>query len=277
MTSLDHRIADGSSRAGVLKVLRDRRDLMRVEDLADAVSLSLSAVRFHLDRLIADGLVRTSKEPRQTPGRPRVMYQAVPVEAVDDGAAYRRLAMLLADELVGRGGALAGESAGRAWASSALAEREERAPARLGDVPAARISTEGVRSRGSRGAAEVVDVPDCLNDLLTVLEDGGFSPRVVDEGWSVELHRCPFADLMPGQSEVVCSVHRGLMQSLPELAGAETRRTGTVAGAQQPLRAAFHALTDDRRDPCTGVSLVSDRLPERLAPWIVCPGCWSVS
>src|SRR5512142_1962190 len=99
MTSLDHRIADGSSRAGVLKVLRDRRVLMRVEDLAEAGNLSLSAVRFHLDRLIAEGLVRTAKEPRQTPGRPRVMYQAVPEEAVDDGAAYRRLAMLLATEL----------------------------------------------------------------------------------------------------------------------------------------------------------------------------------
>ena len=225
MTSLDHRIADGSSRAGVLKVLRDRRILMRVEDLADAVHLSLSAVRFHLDRLIAEGLVRTAKEPRQTPGRPRVMYQAVPEEAVDDGAAYRRLAMLLADELAGRGGTIAAESAGRAWASRVVAERDEHPAARLGDVPAARVSTEGVRSgsRGPRGSGEAVDVPDCLGGMLTVLEDGGFSPRVIDGGWSIELHRCPFADLMPAQSDVVCSVHRGLMHSLPELDGAHDR------------------------------------------------------
>jgi predicted ArsR family transcriptional regulator len=226
MTSLDHRIADGSSRAGVLKVLRDRRVLMRVEDLAEAVNLSLSAVRFHLDRLIAEGLVRTAKEPRQTPGRPRVMYQAVPEEAVDDGAAYRRLAMLLADELAGRGGAIAAESAGRAWASQVLAERDERPPARLGEVPAARVSIEGLppgHGRVSRGTSETPEVPDCLADMLTVLEDGGFSPRAVDGGWSIELHRCPFADLMPAQSEVVCSVHRGLMQSLPELDGARDR------------------------------------------------------
>lgn len=222
MTSLDHRIADGSSRAGVLKVLRDRRVLMRVEDLAEAVNLSLSAVRFHLDRLIADGLVRTAKEPRQTPGRPRVMYQAVPEEAVDDGVAYRRLAMLLADELAGRGGATAAESAGRVWASRILAERDQRPSVRLGEVPAARAPIEGLPShaRASRGASEAPDVPDYLGDMLTVLEDGGFSPQVVDGGWAIELHRCPFADLMPGQSEVVCSVHRGLMQSLPELDGA---------------------------------------------------------
>lgn len=230
MNPLDHRVADGSSRAGVLKVLRDHGDMMRVEDLAESVTLSLSAVRFHLDRLIADGLVRTAKEPRRTPGRPRVMYQAVPMEAVDDGAAYRRLAALLAVELSGRGGAAAAENAGRTWAREVLrARRALPAPAaavppvpgaagsaavpsgRAGGVPASRRRVDAV----ARAAA-----PDSLPEVLAVLEDGGFAPRVVDSGWAVELHRCPFSDLMPEQSEVVCSVHRGLIQSLPELAGA---------------------------------------------------------
>jgi predicted ArsR family transcriptional regulator len=225
MTSLDHRIADGSSRAGVLKVLRDRKVLMRVEDLAEAVNLSLSAVRFHLDRLIADGLVRTAKEPRQTPGRPRVMYQAVPEEAVDDGAAYRRLAALLATELAERGGAAAAEAAGRAWAAQILAARSAQPPRRLGEVPVARTPVDnGPGVRGVRGDRSVsADLPDCLSVMMAVLEDGGFAPRVVDGGWNVELHRCPFADLVPSQSDVVCSVHRGLLQSLPELDGAQDR------------------------------------------------------
>lgn len=227
MTSLDHRIADGSSRAGVLKVLRDRKVLMRVEDLAEAVNLSLSAVRFHLDRLIADGLVRTAKEPRQTPGRPRVMYQAVPEEAVDDGAAYKRLAVLLATELAGRGGATAAEAAGRAWAAQVLAARSTQPARRLGEVPAARTPVDtGSGARGVRAdhpALTVTDLPDCLGIMMAVLEDGGFAPRLVDGGWNVELHRCPFADLMPDQSEVICSLHRGLLQSLPELDGAQDR------------------------------------------------------
>jgi predicted ArsR family transcriptional regulator len=226
MTSLDHRIADGSSRAGVLKVLRERRVLMRVEDLAEAVNLSLSAVRFHLDRLIAEGFVRTAKEPRQTPGRPRVMYQAVPEEAVDDGAAYRRLAMLLAAELSDRGGAAAAESAGRAWAAQVVADRAGQPPRRIGEIPAARTadaeSQSGHRAdRADRAVSQ--DLPDCLPELLEVLEDGGFAPRVCQGGWAVELHRCPFSDLMPSQSAVVCSVHRGLLQSLPELDGAADR------------------------------------------------------
>lgn len=243
MNTLDHRLADGSSRAGVLRVLRSRGDLMRVEDLAEAVNLSLSAVRFHLDRLIADGLVRTSKEPRQTPGRPRVMYQAVPEEAVDDGAAYRHLAILLADELVGRGGAAAGEAAGRAWARQVFATRQWVAGGAADDgpvdgqrgtvggpttpsttrpgLPAARSASGSATRRRAQPPAEVH--PDCLSDLMGVLEDGGFAPQVVDGGWAVELHRCPYADLMPGQSEVVCSVHRGLMQALPELAGTAAR------------------------------------------------------
>jgi len=209
MSSLDHRIADGSSRAGVLKVLRDRGDLVRVEELAEAVSLSLSAVRFHLERLIADGLVRTAKEPRLTPGRPRVMYQAVPEEAVDDAAAYRRLAALLAAELAGQGGTAAAEAAGRAWARTLVEQA---------GVPS---TPRELAARCVPGAASVstANAPDSLSDVLSVLEDGGFAPRVRDNGWTVELHRCPFADLMDSQSEMICSVHRGLVGAVPGLSG----------------------------------------------------------
>jgi predicted ArsR family transcriptional regulator len=210
MSSLDHRIADGSSRAGVLRVLRDRGDLVRVEELADAVSLSLSAVRFHLERLIAEGLVRTAKEPRLTPGRPRVMYQAVPEEAVDDAAAYRRLASLLAAQLEGQGGVRAAEAAGRAWAQDVV---EHPAPPST-MPPVGRPSGHGPSPIGLAG-------PDSLGDVLTVLEDGGFAPRVRDDGWTVELHRCPFEDLMVQQSEMICSVHRGLVRSIPQLSGDE--------------------------------------------------------
>ena len=207
MSSLDHRIADGSSRAGVLKVLRDRGDLVRVEELAEAVNLSLSAVRFHLERLIADGLVRTAKEPRLTPGRPRVMYQAVPEEAVDDAAAYRRLAALLAAELAGHGGVAAAEAAGRSWARMVVRPGVRR-PAQI-PVPVS----------ASAAIADAPGVPDSLGRVLTVLEDGGFAPRVRDDGWTIELHRCPFADLMDTQADMVCSVHKGLVRTIPEIAG----------------------------------------------------------
>ena len=209
MSSLDHRIADGSSRAGVLKVLRDRGDLVRVEELAEAVNLSLSAVRFHLDRLIADGLVRTTKEPRLTPGRPRVMYQAVPEEAVDDAAAYRRLASLLAAELASHGGTAAAEAAGRTWAAGVV-----HPAAHLAAGAAKGTAVHAGSAGGPSGHA-----PDSLSDVLLVLEDGGFAPRVRDDGWTIELHRCPFAELMSTQSEMICAVHQGLVRSIPEFGG----------------------------------------------------------
>jgi len=215
MSSLDHRIADGSSRAGVLKVLRDRADLVRVEELAEAVNLSLSAVRFHLDRLIADGLVRTAKEPRLTPGRPRVMYQAVPEEAVDDAAAYRRLASLLAAELACHGGTAAAESAGRAWAAAVV-------PAGGGGsvaAGAARVVRAGGLHAGSLRPQGAPAAPDSLGDVLAVLEDGGFVPKVRDDGWTIELHRCPFGELMTSQAEMICAVHQGLVRSVPEMGG----------------------------------------------------------
>ena len=215
MSSLDHRIADGSSRAGVLKVLRDRGDLVRVEELAEAVNLSLSAVRFHLDRLIADGLVRTTKEPRLTPGRPRVMYQAVPEEAVDDAAAYRRLASLLAAELASHGGTAAAEAAGRTWAAGVVhpAAHPAEAAAKGTAVHAGGAAHAGSADNPSGRA------PDSLSDVLVVLEDGGFAPRLRDDGWTIELHRCPFAELMSTQSEMICAVHQGLVRSIPEFGG----------------------------------------------------------
>jgi predicted ArsR family transcriptional regulator len=224
MSSLDHRIADGSSRAGVLKVLRDRGDLVRVEELADAVSLSLSAVRFHLERLIADGLVRTAKEPRLTPGRPRVVYRAVPEEAVDDAAAYRHLAGLLATELAGRGGPAAAEAAGRAWAEQVVVPTGSRGGDVLTDLPADQIAGgrgghTGRVAYAVRGPNWPQGAPDSLAPVLAVLEDGGFSPRMRDDGWTVELHRCPFLDLMSTQSDMICSVHRGLVRSIPEVGG----------------------------------------------------------
>jgi len=214
MNTFDHRVADGSSRAGVLKVLRERGDLVRVEELAEAVNLSLSAVRFHLERLITDGLVRTSKEPRLTPGRPRVVYQAVPEEAVDEAAAYRRLAALLAAELAHHGGVVAAEDAGRSWARSLPPPTPH--PAR----PAAHVGGPAGRQGPAGPDASRAGTPDSLVDVLTVLDDGGFAPRVRDDGWTVELHRCPFAELMATQSEMVCSVHRGLVGAIPQVRGA---------------------------------------------------------
>jgi predicted ArsR family transcriptional regulator len=208
MASPDQRIADGSSRAGVLAVLRDRGDLVRVEDLAGAVGLSVSAVRFHLDRLVGDGLVRSARQPRLTPGRPRVMYRAVPVEAVDDAAAYRHLAALLAAELAARGGVSAAESAGHLWATQVA-----RSPA------AGRAAEPAGTPAGVSGGALAGSGPDSLPSVMAVLEDGGFAPRVRDDGWSLELHRCPFVALMPAESEMVCAVHRGLVRSIPELRG----------------------------------------------------------
>jgi len=232
MTSHDHRTADGSSRTAVLGVLRRDGGLLRVEDLAEADNLSLSAVRFHLDRLVADGMVRTAKEPRLTPGRPRVMYQAVPVEAVDDRAAYRRLAAVLAAELAAEGGRPAGEAAGRAWARRLVAEREQL------PVPVSR--TGGPVPVPNRPPLPA-DAPQALAIVLAVLEDGGFCPRVVGDGWRVELHRCPFSELMADHSEIVCSVHAGLLGAVPELAGAPERLVLDPAPSMNhPCTVSFH-------------------------------------
>jgi predicted ArsR family transcriptional regulator len=49
-------------------------------------------------------------------------------------------------------------------------------------------------------------------ELVRVLDDVGFAPEVdPDDGRRVLLRHCPFLEAAEAHAEVVCSVHRGLM------------------------------------------------------------------
>ena len=65
----------------------------------------------------------------------------------------------------------------------------------------------------------------------------GFDPATVDDGATatVAFTRCPFQDLADVYPDLVCHLHRGMVEGFVEVAG----------GAKV---AAFHTLAD--RDPC---------------------------
>ena len=181
-----------SSRDRVLAVLRDTPQPVGVGAVCESTGLSPNAVRFHLDHLIASGVVRAVKDPKAGgSGRPALVYSAAPAEAFDAAAAYRTLAGLLASELVRSAGPQAADEAGRAWARSLLKTRD-------------------------------VGGADPMALVMSLLEDGGFRPAVSTDGSAIELSRCPFLDLALVQPDVVCGVHLGLISGVLELVGATT-------------------------------------------------------
>ena len=85
-------------RRRLLRVLEDSADRRDIEGLAGVVGLHPNTVHGHLEVLEKAGLVIRSLESRQTPGRPRLLYERTP----DAGAApggYRLLAEILTTTL----------------------------------------------------------------------------------------------------------------------------------------------------------------------------------
>lgn len=187
-----HALADPVRRR-ILRLLEDSAQPCDVETLAGSVRLHPNTVRGHLDVLEKAQLVIRSTRPRSTPGRPRVVYEAVADPFDTAGSGYRLLAELLtatvrtsADDPV-----RAAEEAGHAW---------------------------GMRCLDTDGATP----PGVAEDRLTALLDSiGFEPRATRDGdrTVIELNDCPFRDLARENADVVCSLHLGLMRGAAEALG----------------------------------------------------------
>ncbi|HKX70965.1 MAG TPA: hypothetical protein VJM75_07050, partial [Acidimicrobiales bacterium] len=77
----------------------------------------------------------------------------------------------------------------------------------------------------------------CVAALVARLDALGFDPAVVDDDGqaTVAFTHCPFRELAEAHPEVVCSLHRGLVEGFVD----------AIGGAQVDE---FHPLTD--RTPC---------------------------
>lgn len=190
----------GPRRAEVLARLREAPGPLSVQDVSDQTGLHINTARFHLDGLVADGLAERTTEERELPGRPRILYTAGP------GGPGPRSFALLAEMLTGlvatlEGSGPAAVEAGRAWG----------------------------RHLVSRPApSERVEPREAVARLERVLEGVGFDPqvRLRDGVTEVLLRNCPFREVAERHTDVVCGLHRGLIDgALGELrAGLSTER-----------------------------------------------------
>ncbi|RBY81677.1 ArsR family transcriptional regulator [Geodermatophilus sp. TF02-6] len=179
----------GVSRQRILELLRAAPDGLGVQELAERTGLHGNTVRFHLDRLVGDGMAQRRVEERGEPGRPRLTFTAAPrPDPARDSRNYQFLSEILASYLSGTAGepAAVAVEVGRTWGRY-LTERP---------APYQRVSEE-----------------EAVQRLLRILDDIGFAPELAaDDPRQIRIPHCPFREVAEAHREVVCSVHLGLMR-----------------------------------------------------------------
>lgn len=205
-----HRALASSSRVEILHLLQRAGGPLGVDDLARQTGRHVNTTREHLERLRAAGFVERSVERRRTRGRPRILYTAV--DRVGGVTLDERLREhILRAALEGYG-----EDLGDARSAAEEAGREfvRENPDAVGTRP---DPAEGTDAYPRRQALRQVAV------LEAHLEEMRMSPEVDLPVWQVHLHACPFADLARERTDVVCSVHLGVIRGVLEKEGGPVR------------------------------------------------------
>lgn len=179
----------GVSRQRILELLRATPEGLGVQELADRTGLHTNTVRFHLDRLVSDGLVQRHVEERSEPGRPRLAFTATPrPDPARDRRNYRILSEILVSYVAGTAANPPGAAVevGQTWGRY-LTERP---------APYQRVTEEEAVAR-----------------LLRLLDEIGFAPELApDDRRQILLSNCPFREVAAAHRDVVCSIHLGLMR-----------------------------------------------------------------
>jgi predicted ArsR family transcriptional regulator len=171
------------------------------DQVAEATGVPRHAVKFHLDKLVEEGLLDT--EYRRLSGR-RGPGAGRPAKL------YRRAAREVSVTLPERQYELAGQI---------LAEAVEEAAS--GGVPVltavARAAAEAGRRIGSQARA-TSPAAASLATVAQVLASHGYEPR--DQPSQVVLANCPFHALAQQHTELVCTMNLELLAALAEELGA---------------------------------------------------------
>jgi predicted ArsR family transcriptional regulator len=194
---LTYRALADPKRRHLLRLLEDAEGPTDVDSMAAQVGLHPNTVRDHLDLLIRAGLVDRTTETPTGPGRPRALYSPSPRDDRSPGAeGYKFLAEVLAGfiETTVDDPASGIEQAGRAWGRY------------LVDRPAPNVR---------------LDPSQVVEQMVATLTDLGFEPVVAsgDDPILVELHDCPFREIVRSHGQVVCSMHRGILRGAAEELG----------------------------------------------------------
>lgn len=182
----------GARRRALLDAIRSAPDGLGIKDLAARTGVHENTVRFHLDRLVGEGVVEARPGRSTGPGRPPLVFVPRTDHAREN---YELMARVLAEHLESQAEdpAQLARQAGQAWGRT--------------------WGAHGIRQGGWRAA---------LDRLGTALAAAGFAPTLeegpAEEVW-VRVHHCPFLALVREGQAVPCGVHLGLMEGVLDGAG----------------------------------------------------------
>lgn len=177
------------TRHGIFQYIADAARPVDVAELTDHFGLNHNAIRQHLAKLVAAGLVTEDHAPSSGRGRPRLVYMLDPAAESRWGVTgpYEQLSVLLAEIL------RTGDSAFDVGKRS---------------VPHPR--------KGAAANDDPVDV------VVEAMERRGFAPVVRNARGSavdVVLRNCPFKSAVLADPDTVCDLHLGMAEGVAELAG----------------------------------------------------------
>lgn len=179
-----------------------RQEGLTAVELGELLDLHPTTIRFHVDQLLAAGVLEANYQRSGGVGRPRKRYllREVPLgesrAESGDAPPFQLLAGVLASALSGQeADRLTPEEAGIRWAQS--------------------------RAEGT-GVPHEDDPTATVEHVVGLLGDWGYSPEVEpqpDGEVEVVLADCPFVDLAATHPDVVCGLHRGLLRGALDSVG----------------------------------------------------------
>jgi predicted ArsR family transcriptional regulator len=197
-------LGDNTRYAIYLEVVRSPSPRSTAE-IAESLGLHPNTVRPHLERMRDAGLLEVVMDSRGQVGRPQHRYSVAP-DAPSLGLeppAFPLLARML--------GALAVASGADPEDAAEIGRAQGRAAA----------------------AARQPASADCVPALLAELDSLGFDPAAVDDGdgaTTVAFTHCPYRELAEAYPELVCHLHRGLVEGfVARRGGAEVTEFNTLA------------------------------------------------
>src|SRR6185312_10204161 len=191
-------------RRALYRFVVSRGDAVSKDEAATALGVARTVAAFHLDRLVADGLLTTEFRRltgRQGPGagRPAKLYRraerevsvSLPARQYDLAAGLLAAAVKQATET-----------------GTPVAETLTR------------VATERGRELGERAVEHAGKRPSrraLVNAAMSVLDEQGYEPRAA--GDEVVLGNCPFHALVDEQRDLVCGMNLDLLRGMAAAVG----------------------------------------------------------
>ncbi|AXH96528.1 helix-turn-helix transcriptional regulator [Ornithinimicrobium avium] len=248
-------------RRGVVEVLAALGEEMRSQgltaaELGERLALHTTTIRFHVDQLVAAGVLDSHFVRSGGVGRPSKKYVlredplGATAQQARDSRPFEVLAGLLTATLsTEQTERLTPEQAGALWAQR---RAEEVAQVRAA-VQGARVTgTSATGATGAEDAAPGTGRDAKVAEVIALLGDWGYTPQTheLEDGTGVDvtLRRCPFIDLARSHPDVVCGVHRGLLRGALTAVGEPDARVSLEPFVgPDTCRARLYLTEDDQR------------------------------